>query len=411
MALNRSLSCIVFFSLACFTASFFDYQVSEYIAYSGLFLTLLYTAIIMKQSRQVYSSPELAMEVSHSHYQRANHQTLSVKSLNEVYAALANNFKFAFLVVDEAGRVVQSNQMCSTLFSIAKITRIRQFNHISNDILALINEGKEQAKVCSIKANNVKSQALVQLVKLTMEEQEYRIVIVSDIHQFIEQRQHDSWEKVIKIIAHEVMNSLGPMISLAQSAQQSFENNEQSDEKSTAEIAIEVIKRRAEGLQVFVEGFRGLTQLPEPKIDAVDVYQLVDELAKNRPHEIEVIQERNVKSTIVQTDASMLEQVLINLIKNAEDATQEVENPQIKLVIYRPSLKQLNIDVIDNGIGIRPDVIDNLFIPFYTSKKEGSGIGLALSKQMCYLLGVNLSVKSLLKEQTTFTLSFEYITY
>lgn len=410
MALSKSLSCIVFFSLACFTASFFEYQVTEYIAYLGLFLTLLYTASIMNQPHLRLPQPATANEANLAVRTHMPDGSLSVQSLNEIYATLANKFKFAFLVVDEAGRVVQSNKMCTTLFSIAKITRIRQFNHVSQDVLALINEGKEQAKICSIHANNVTSQALVQLVNLTMEGQAYRIVIVSDIHQFIEQRQHDSWERVIKIIAHEVMNSLGPMISLAQSAQQSFDS-EKGEEKSTAEIAIEVIKRRAEGLQLFVEGFRGLTQLPEPKIASVDLYQLLAELAENRTTAVDVIKERNVKSAMVQTDASMLEQVLINLIKNAEDATSECENPTIKLVLYRPSLKQLNIDVIDNGIGIRPDVIDNLFIPFYTSKKEGSGIGLALSKQICYLLGVNLSVKSLLKEQTTFTLSFEYVTH
>ncbi len=399
----------IFFVIAAFLSSYFDYSVTKLISYTCLFLAFFSVWRVLVQIGQIATSetalPTISDNTRHDEIIQSS-ESLSSASIEKLYAALSDKFKFAFFVVHGDEDIIKSNQMCSLFFSVNQLTRVRQFQNISPDIYRLIKEGSEQSKLCSVELQSTQHQALVQLVSLDLENSQFKVVMVSDIHQFLEQKQHDSWEKILKIIAHEVMNGLGPIISLSQSAQHVFTKH-QDDTYKTAKLALDVIERRAEGLKKFVEGFQGLTQLPEPQFSNTDIQSIVEGAARNRNSNIHVHQERSARDIFVKTDPHLLEQVLINLIKNAEDAIREVENGEINLIINRPSLHQLTIDVVDNGTGIRPDLIENLFVPFFTSKQDGSGIGLALSKQICYLLGIHIGVSSKQKHKTTFTLTFE----
>ena len=399
----------VFFVITAFLSSYLDYSVTKLISYTCLFLALFSIWRVYIQLGQIAMSknvlPIISDNKNHDELTQSS-ESLSSASIEKLYATLSDKFKFAFFVVEGDEDIIKSNQMCSLFFSINQLTRVRQFRNISPDIYNLIKEGKEQSKLCTVQLQNMQHQAIVKLVSLNLEGSQFNVVLVSDIHQFLEQNQHDTQEKILKVIAHEVMNGLGPIISLSQSAQHALTIH-QGDADKTVKLALDVIERRAEGLQKFVEGFQGLTQLPEPQLCDTNIQTIVEGVIRNRTSNIHVHQERSARNILVKTDPHLLEQVLINLIKNAEDAIRDIENGEINVMINRPNLRQLTIDVVDNGIGIRPDLVKNLFVPFFTSKQDGTGIGLALSKQICYLLGIHIGVSSKQKHKTIFTLTFQ----
>ncbi|MDR1886462.1 MAG: HAMP domain-containing histidine kinase, partial [Prevotellaceae bacterium] len=217
----------------------------------------------------------------------------------------------------------------------------------------------------------------------------------------------EAWQKLIRVLTHEIMNSIAPIISLSETiAEQTTDDfsEERYDEMMTA---IRSIHRRSKGLLDFVESYRKLTGIPTPVMTHFPVNDLFKDIQKLFANETIPVRFSVTSAYIRLTaDRSMIEQVLINLLKNALDACRDTAEPLVSVNAFLDDGKPA-ISVTDNGRGIVPDAIDRIFVPFFTTKHSGSGIGLSLCRQIINHHNGTISVTSDPGKQTVFTIKFK----
>ena len=228
----------------------------------------------------------------------------------------------------------------------------------------------------------------------------------------------EAWQNLIRVLTHEIMNSVTPLSSLAATVETNLVDNIEDDvpiEKEELEdiyLAVQTIKRRSEGLIRFVTDFRNLTRIPEPKLQEIEVKKVLDHISLLLNHEM-ASKDIDFRLNIVPTglmfniDKELIDQVLINLLQNAIHALDEIESD--KMIILNAFINEYGrptLTIRDNGVGIDEEALGKIFIPFFTTKKQGSGIGLSLSKQIMRKHGGAITVKSVMNEGTEFTLRF-----
>ena len=227
--------------------------------------------------------------------------------------------------------------------------------------------------------HNTVYEMLVCSRKFVLDRQTYRIVSLRDIHEVLEETEIEAWQKLVSVLTHEIMNSLTPIIGLSESA-------DGMDER--ADSALAVIHRRSKGLLEFVNNYRKLTRIPQPQMESVPVQEYFNDLEQFYGDRLRC----NVSPSAlkVYADPRQLMQVLVNLVKNASEASDGV----IELNASRMADGNIEISVRDYGHGILPEVMDSIFVPFFTTKPQGSGIGLSLCKQIVKQHRGRLQVKS-----------------
>ena len=218
----------------------------------------------------------------------------------------------------------------------------------------------------------------------------------------LERNEMEAWQKLIRVLTHEIMNSITPILSLSETL-----SEREVTEKNypVMQQGMKTIYRRSKGLLEFVENYRRLTRLPAPVRHPVSVSELFLDLQKLFPERYIHI-EIPKKDRILQIDRTQIEQVLINLIKNAREACSKKNKPEIKIKMLPSISWQCLIVVDDNGDGMLPEIQDKIFVPFFTTKVSGSGIGLSLCKQIMNRHGGNIIVKSTVGKVSCFTLQF-----
>lgn len=223
----------------------------------------------------------------------------------------------------------------------------------------------------------------------------------------MEANEMESWQKLIRVMGHEIMNSITPIISLSETL-----GSRTVDEKSYAYMqqGVQIIHKRSKGLLEFVENYRRLTRIPLPKKEKVELGTLLRDLKNLFPDNfIHILPPSS--EIYLQADRVQIEQVLINLVRNAREACNAVEwdeciGPQIEVSVSNHPEWRVAISVADNGEGILPEVLDKIFVPFFTTKEGGSGIGLSLCRQIMHLHGGSITATSTPGTGTCFTLLF-----
>lgn len=217
----------------------------------------------------------------------------------------------------------------------------------------------------------------------------------------------DAWQKLIRVLTHEIMNSIAPIISLSETVTERAALNGMNERDYAVMLqAIQTIHRRSKGLLDFVENYRKLTRIPTPTMQIFPVSTLFSDLQKLVPAEgIQVVYSIRPSELRLYADRSMIEQVLINLLKNAVEACCDNEFPEIRIEAFRRDGMPV-ITVTDNGSGIVPEALDKVFVPFFTTKQGGSGIGLSVCRQILNRHGGNITVTSEMEKGTTFTMQF-----
>jgi signal transduction histidine kinase len=250
-------------------------------------------------------------------------------------------------------------------------------------------------------------------------DEELMLLSVHDIQNQLDEKELDSWRKLIRVMMHEIMNSITPITSLSESLAGYFysggktKSPEEIDGKtiSTTIRGLEVIREQGKGLISFVESYRKLTRLPKPEKKVFPVKNLIDNIrilsgsfenADNIQMTCEVIPEE----LEILADEKQISQVLINLVKNAYQASIENPDAQIKVISSIGSEGRPEIKVMDNGPGIPEDLMDKIFVPFFTTKESGSGIGLSVSRQIMQMHGGSLKIVSIPGKLTTASLIF-----
>ncbi len=343
-----------------------------------------------------------------THQENTSHAVVK----NSLYEHFFDEMEFAAFIVDGSGKVVISNRATERLLGFQSFSILRQLEHANSDLYETITRGIRGSelgrKVCVINTRHTKLNSVVNITKQRHSENPLYSILITDIHEFLEQQKHDSWEKLVEVLTHEIMNSITPITSLASSAKQliPYERTDDDDLYS----ALNVIERRSEGLLLFVEKYKGLTNVPAPSLKAIEVNKFLEDAIKLAQKMLNsgdgIISLRGTpRPVFIKTDPHLLEQVIINVLKNASEATSRIEFPSINVKVERESLDHIEICIRDNGVGITDSVLDDVFLPFFTTKRGGSGIGLAISKQICHILGHSINVANNLEQGAIISIS------
>ena len=299
----------------------------------------------------------------------------------------------------------------------------KYWHRLSNNVPWLVAEIKKIAnggKVLVDFGNQIEQKQLsLEVIEIRLLDTPYLIITFQDIKSEIEQKEIEAWHNVIRILAHEMLNSFTPVSSLAATIKSVTENKEgtvltlnelEEDDLEDINTAASTIKKRSDGLLVFVNDYRTISNVPVPQCTNInikqfltDIHTLMSPLAKENQIAFELLP--IPANSSISADGKQIEQVLINLINNSMHALQGRENPTIIMSCTVESTKTI-ILIKDNGIGIEEKIMNQIFIPFYTTKKNGSGIGLSLSKNILKKHGGNLLVSSEAGIHTTFSLIF-----
>jgi len=311
------------------------------------------------------------------------------------------------------GKIEFVNNAAKKLFNITHLTNISTLNNI-NDGLAekFLNLGSGEKATIKIVTENDITQLIVYATEFKQRDQKYTLVSLQNIETELEEKEMEAWQRLIRVLTHEIMNSITPISSLAGTVTTILSNNNKFDEEVVEDIkeAISTIKKRSEGLIHFVDNYRTLTKVPKPDFKIFQIKELfrnIEKLMRQQLEEkgINFSREVEPETLEVTADSEQIEQVIINLMINSIYALDGKENPAIDLIANLDEKGKVLIKVIDNGPGIPEEAIEKIFIPFFSTKKNGSGVGLSLSRQIMRAHGGNIRVNSKPGE-TTFTLKF-----
>ncbi|MBN2174384.1 MAG: ATP-binding protein [Bacteroidales bacterium] len=319
------------------------------------------------------------------------------------------------------GKVDMFNNAAKRLFKKNNLRNINELKAVKTELPEILLKLKAGDKVLvKIFTEDELKQISVYATEFRMRGDDYILIALHDIHAELEEKEIESWQKLIRVLTHEIMNSITPISSLASTVSEMLmdKSNENyklkkldEDDLDSIDHALSTIQNRSQGLLNFVDIYRNLTRIPKPNFryfPIQDMFNRAEQLLKPKIEDLNIVCNCKVypNDLMLTADPDLLDQVLINLLLNAIDAVKTSENPQVSLIAYNNQNNRTTIEVADNGTGIKPDIIDKIFMPFFTSKKDGSGIGLSLSRQIMLLHKASITVKSKLDEGTIFTLTF-----
>jgi two-component system, NtrC family, nitrogen regulation sensor histidine kinase NtrY len=259
----------------------------------------------------------------------------------------------------------------------------------------------------------------IQATELRIRGNDVKLLTLQNIQPEMQKQELEAWQNLTRVLRHEIMNSITPISSLTSTLKDILtydltqkENHYELKQEGAEDLkeGLSTIENRSKGLIKFIDAYREYTSLPNPKIKMVRLKDTIEKVSmlmrqEMKKHNIRFHHECSSEYLTIQADEEMIEQVLINLLKNAAEAISSSPDPHIELV-GRYDGSHIKIEVTDNGPGIIPEAIDHIFVPFYTTKKSGSGIGLSLSRQIMQLHHGTLTVESTPEVKTVFTLRF-----
>ena len=323
------------------------------------------------------------------------------------------------IAFDESGKVELCNKAAYDLFQLKHILNIKSLDKIKNGFSDGLKKLRpNHPELQKIQINNELIQLSINAALLKIRDKEIKLVSFQNIKNEIVQGEMDAWQKLIRIMTHEIMNSVSPITLLSSSLINSLEKNGKQipltklSDKTIKDslVGLKVIQNRSKGLSGFVEEYRNATQIPTPKFSTFEV--------KNFFENIKILFSEEIKSKKITfsihieplnlkliADKTLIEQVLINLVNNAIYFLDGIKSPKIDLIAEETESRNI-IKVRDNGPGISPELIEDIFIPFFSTKEKGTGIGLSLSRQIMRLHKGMISVQSKEGKGSTFTLSF-----
>ncbi len=324
------------------------------------------------------------------------------------------------LTFNEKGEVQIMNIAAKRLLKIESIKNIDNLKSISEELVRCFWDLKTGGRsLITTEIGGDERQLSVYAIELTLGKENFKLISLQNIRSELEEKEMEAWQKLVRVLTHEIMNSVTPISSLANTVEGEIvgylDHSEapsiKKEDLEDIHLAVQTIQRRSDGLIRFVNDFRSLTHTPEPKFQMVSVMQLFDQITVLLRNEIESNHIKfivNVKpqNLALSIDPELIQQVLINLIKNAVQALEERENKIVELLAYQDEKNNTLFILKDNGPGIDEEAQTKIFIPFFTTKKTGSGIGLSLSRQIMRQHNASLSVKSKVDEGTEFILRF-----
>ncbi len=321
------------------------------------------------------------------------------------------------IAYDHNLKVIMANNAVKNLLNIDSLFNLRLLNP---KLFKAVQDLKtNEVKTTPVLIGDKNLQLSIKLSKFKLLEQEISLISLHDIKKELDHKEIESWQKLNRVLTHEIMNSVSPIIGLTNNVSKLLKKDkdvipidELNQEKINQTIqSINIIEERSLGLEHFVKKFRSVTTNITPEPSNIIILELFEDLSillheSFKTNSISFTYEVYPEELELFADKNLIEQVIINLVKNAIEALEETKIKTIKLHAFQKEDKQIIIEIIDNGKGIDYENIDLIFTPFYTTKEKGSGIGLSLAKNILNQQGFNIDVWSEPNQKTVFTLYF-----
>lgn len=310
------------------------------------------------------------------------------------------------ITIMENGVVAQTNSKVLNIVGMERLNHIDQLNALSPELCEVLRNIRPEEQRTAHFANEMGEQNLVlSCSAMTFDGKELRVISVGNIHDELDRKEAESWEKLTRILTHEIMNSLAPVTSISHTLLSS------SGDAETMRQGLETIHSTSDRLLRFVDSFRAVTRIPTPQKAPFYLSELVSEaLALTQRDNIKVEVNIDPEDTMLYADRALMSQVMVNLLKNATEALSEQEAVADRIITIHSSIdseERIQIEVTNNGAAIPDEVAENIFTPFFTTKTDGSGIGLAVSRQILRLHGGFLRLKHNTDSRVTFAIVIE----
>ncbi|MEM9325714.1 MAG: ATP-binding protein [Bacteroidota bacterium] len=330
------------------------------------------------------------------------------------------------VTIDKDGEIQIINSAAKKLLGIGQVKNISQFAPISPLLVAAIRDLKTGGRdLIKISKDGDEIQLALYIIELSLRGQEFKLISLQNIQSELEEKEMEAWQNLIRVLTHEIMNSVTPISSLAATVEGELSdfldregdiNQIPNEDVEDFHLAVKTIHNRSEGLIKFVSDFRNMTRIKLPTIEEHKVCDLLTNIISLLKYDIKAGDIKlnykvDPQELTIHVDKEQIEQVIINLIKNAIQALAEndedgKETKELDILGYPNEDGGAFIMIKDNGPGIEEEALKKIFIPFFTTKKNGSGIGLSLSKQIMRNHRGNISVKSVQNAGTEFLLKF-----
>ncbi|WP_192822448.1 PAS domain-containing sensor histidine kinase [Rufibacter sp. LB8] len=362
-------------------------------------------------------------------YERYNEVIRKFRDIRSEKEATAQYFQtvvqhigIGILTFKKSGEIQLINNAAKRLLQVPHLSHVEHLRSEAAGLVeALLQLPAGQSTVLRLKHGKERVPVSVFVVDLVLRGEDFRLASIQNIQRELEEKEMEAWQNLIRVLTHEIMNSVTPISSLAGSVAADVQDYLEAqpgeqillarEETEDMGMALQTIERRSQGLVRFVHDFRSLARVPVPKKQFFSVDQMLRQLQTLFQEEFT---QQNILFLIncqpetlqVLADRELLEQVLINLLRNAIHALADQQNKVLQLEAFTDSDSRVVLQVSDNGSGISEEALEQIFLPFYTTKATGTGIGLSLSRQIMRLHKGSLTVSSELGQGTTFTLRF-----
>ncbi|MEG1794704.1 MAG: ATP-binding protein [Rikenellaceae bacterium] len=319
------------------------------------------------------------------------------------YELIINSVRTGILIVDTNGNIYQTNKEALRLFGTNILTHTNQLRHIEPSLTETINSIKpgEHAKA-SFNNERGEVQLAMSASKIDYDNKTLRVISINDINSALDQKEVESWIKLTRVLTHEIMNSLAPITSLSDTL---IEINEDK----TGDIAkgLDTISTTGKSLISFVKSYRKFTRIQTPVRSPFAIKPLLERVSRLIcEDDIAMSITSSEDDILIYADEDLVTQVIINILRNAVQELSKVTNKKIDIDLYIAKDENVVINISNNGGAIPNDIVDDIFMPFFTNKNEGSGIGLSIAKQIMHLHGGSIRVTSNINDKVTFTLTF-----
>lgn len=344
-------------------------------------------------------------------------KTISLEKVkqSQLFTMAVNQSTSGIIIFNEDGHILLKNNAIEDIFFIKTLSNIQELSEANPELFKKLISSKENSFIISIKANK-------QLLKIAVHQNQFKqkgkkltVASFQNISTELDKEELESWKKLMHVITHEIMNSVTPMKTLTYSLFEMFKkdqgtvslNDLSEQDINDTFMGLQAMNNRVQGLMHFVNSYRKLYKIPEPQFAHFEVHEIIDEinilfkesfLEKNIEFEI-----KGDSRCSLFADKSLMTQVLINLVRNSIDAVQNQKNPVIEIKITNGKNDTI-ISVTDNGVGIKNEDLKDIFIPFFTTKEKGTGIGLYYSKMIVYMHKGNIKVLSEINKGTCFSI-------
>ena len=338
---------------------------------------------------------------------------LAKESEHQYFRFVLEHIGIGIISFNKTGKVEIYNKSAKEIFGLENLDNILKLNTLKENLGdELFGLKSGQTKLLKFSGSIEYYKIIAKSTEIKIEDKRLSLISLQNIKTQLEESELEAWQKLIRVLTHEIMNSVTPIKSLTYSMQKLLKSDKNDPEKNQNILkGLAAIEKRSKGLLDFVESYKNLTRIQKPAYERIKIKKLIENITgllneDLNNEKIKLLVDVTPDDISVIADEKLITQVIINLIQNSINAFQTNSEKTIQIKSGYSPVDKVIIQIIDNGEGIQPDIIDKIFVPFFSTRKGGTGIGLSFARQVMVLHNGRIDVMSDVTEKTIFTLTF-----